>query len=88
MRSHKRNDLYSTHKRAGTTIPFIKSGILPELDSSSRIHNYTQKNTGIQIDADPDAAYHFDADPDQVYHFEAGPDPDPQHFLENHFKSK
>jgi hypothetical protein len=31
----------------------------------------------LQIDADPDPAYHFDADPDPVYHFDADADPDP-----------
>jgi hypothetical protein len=28
----------------------------------------------LQIDLDPDPAYHFDADPDSAYHFD--PDPD------------
>ncbi len=31
----------------------------------------------LQIDADPDPAYHFDADPDPTFQFDA--DPDPQH---------
>jgi hypothetical protein len=36
----------------------------------------------LQIDADPDPAYHFDADtnadsdPDPDYHFDANPDPE------------
>jgi hypothetical protein len=29
----------------------------------------------LQIDADPDPAYHFNADPDPAYHFDADPDP-------------
>ncbi len=40
----------------------------------------------LQIDADPDPAYHFAADPeagpDPAYHFDADPDPDPQHWLQ------
>jgi hypothetical protein len=28
----------------------------------------------LQIDADPDPAYHFDADPDPSYHLDADPD--------------
>jgi hypothetical protein len=28
----------------------------------------------LQIDANPDPAYHFDADPDQAHHFNADPD--------------
>ncbi len=45
----------------------------------------------LQVDADPDPAYHFDADPDPdpAYHLDADPDPtfqfnadpDPQHYL-------
>jgi hypothetical protein len=30
----------------------------------------------LQIDADPDSAYHFDADPDPAYHLDAIPVPD------------
>jgi hypothetical protein len=33
----------------------------------------------LQIDADPDPAYHFDVDPDPNFKFDA--DPDPQHCL-------
>jgi hypothetical protein len=29
----------------------------------------------LQIDADPDSAYHFDADLDPAYHLDADPDP-------------
>jgi hypothetical protein len=32
----------------------------------------------LQIDLDPDPAYHFDADPDPTFQFDADPDPDPQ----------
>jgi hypothetical protein len=31
----------------------------------------------LQIDTDPDQAYHFDADPDPAYHIDADPDPYP-----------
>jgi hypothetical protein len=30
----------------------------------------------LQIDADPDSAYHYDADPGPVFHFDADADPD------------
>ncbi len=37
----------------------------------------------LQIDADPDPAYHFDADPDAYpdlgYYFDSDADPDPQY---------
>jgi hypothetical protein len=33
----------------------------------------------LQIDADPDPAYHFDADPDPTFQFDVDPDPDSQH---------
>jgi hypothetical protein len=30
----------------------------------------------LQVDPDPDPAYHFDADPDPAYHVDADPDAD------------
>jgi hypothetical protein len=36
----------------------------------------------LQIDADPDVAYHFDADTDPIFQFDA--DPDPQHCIYQH----
>jgi hypothetical protein len=54
----------------------------PNLQKSAKNRHIFQRYIlacHLQIDADPDPAYHSDADPDPTFQFDA--DPDAQHWL-------